>query len=324
MIYKNHRKIEEPMSVIGIGCWNFGGDWEGSSDASTEQIVLAALDAGINVFDIAPVYGFTHSEIILGKIMKKHNLRDRMFIASKCGLRWDENRKTRNDLSYHNILSEIDESLARLQTDHVDLYQLHWPDPNTPIEETVAALKEIKKAGKIRYIGLSNFSQSDVEKFEQLITINGQQSLYNMLERNTNSYHNIPLAYKTEDEVLPHVRAAGQAFFPYSHLFQGLLTSGLRKFGAKDIRNENPKFSQPLFERYKAVADQLRKLADDCGHPLNELAINWLRQKDEVTTIIAGVSSVTQLQQNLNCLSWDITPDLFAEIDPIIEPLRYV
>ena len=312
------------MSVIGIGCWNFGGDWEGSNDASTEQIVLSALDAGINVFDIAPVYGFTHSEIILGKIMKKHGLRDRMFIASKCGLRWDESRKTRNDLSYQNILAEIDDSLMRLQTDHVDLYQLHWPDPNTPVEDTVAALKEIQKAGKIRYIGLSNFSQDDVKKFEEQIEINGQQSLYNMLERNTDSYHNIPLAYKTEDEVLPHVRAEGQAFFPYSPLFQGLLTSRLRQFGAQDIRNENPKFSQPLFAKYEATAEQLRKLAKSCGHPLNELAINWLRQKEEVTTIIAGVSSVTQLQQNLNCLTWDITPDLFAEIDAIIEPLRYV
>lgn len=324
MIYKNPRKIEEPMSVIGIGCWNFGGDWEGSNDASTEQIVLSALDAGINVFDIAPVYGFTHSEIILGKIMKKYDLRDRIFIASKCGLRWDENRKTRNDLSYKNILEEIDESLMRLQTDRVDLYQLHWPDPKTPIEETVEALKEIKKAGKIRYIGLSNFSQADVTKFEELIEINGQQSLYNMLERNTDSYHNINLEYKTEDEVLPHVKKEGQAFFPYSPLFQGLLTSGLRKFGAKDIRNENPKFSQPLFAKYEDIANQLRKLADECGHPLNELAINWLRQKEEVTTIIAGVSSVAQLQQNLSSLTWDITTDLFAEIDKIIEPVRYI
>ena len=227
-------------------------------------------------------------------------------------------------MSYKNILEEIDESLMRLQTDRVDLYQLHWPDPKTPIEETVEALKEIKKAGKIRYIGLSNFSQADVTKFEELIEINGQQSLYNMLERNTDSYHNINLEYKTEDEVLPHVKKEGQAFFPYSPLFQGLLTSGLRKFGAKDIRNENPKFSQPLFAKYEDIANQLRKLADECGHPLNELAINWLRQKEEVTTIIAGVSSVAQLQQNLSCLTWDITTDLFAEIDKIIEPVRYI
>ena len=324
MIYKKVKKLEESLSAIGIGCWNFGGDWDSSNDDSSEQIVLEAIDQGINLFDIAPVYGFTHSEIILGKILHKHNLRNKVIIASKCGLRWDENRKTRNDLSYDNILAEIDESLSRLQTDHIDIYQLHWPDHKVPIEETVEALSKIKQEGKIRYIGLSNFSQEDVEKFEELIEINTQQSLYNMLERNTTSYHNIPLEYKTEDEVLPHVKKEGQGFFPYSPLFQGLLTDKMRKISKKDIRNENPKFSAPLFDKYSHAAAELRELSKEMGHPLNELATNWLRQKEEVTTIIAGVSSIQQLQGNIQSLSWDITSDEMSQIDKIIEPLRYI
>ena len=224
MMYKKVDKVEELLSVIGVGCWNFGGDWESVNDERVEQIVLEAVEMGINVFDIAPVYGFSHSEVILGEILQKYHLRNKVFIAGKCGLRWNTDRKTRNDLSYGSILEEIDQSLMRLRTDHIDLYQLHWPDHSVPMEETVRALEKVQREGKIRYVGLSNFSQPEVKKFETMLEIHGQQSLYNMLERNTGSYHGISLEYKTEDEVLPHVREKGQAFFPYSPLFQGLMT----------------------------------------------------------------------------------------------------
>lgn len=327
MIYKKVKKIEEKISVIGIGCWNFGGDWDDSSDKNTEEIVMEALDKGINFFDIAPVYGFSHSETVFGEIMNKNGFRNKILIASKCGLRWNENRKTRNDLSRKSILWEIDQSLTRLQTDHIDIYQLHWPDHSTPIEETAETLKELKKAGKIRYVGLSNFSEDDVKKFENLIEINSQQSLYNMLERNTSSYHNIPLEYKTEDEVLPHVREHGQAFLPYSPLFQGLLTgtwNTRNNFSERDIRNENPKFTEPLFSKYFNAAQALSAYADEIGHPLNEIAVNWLRQKEEVTTVIAGVDNPEQLRENLKCLEWELTDKMLEEIDGIIEPFRYL
>ena len=145
MQYKKVSKIEEALSVIGIGCWNFGGNWDSSNDDNSERIVLAGIEQGINFFDIAPVYGFYHSETVLGTILKKNNLRNRVIIASKCGLLWDENHNTRRNLTKESILCEIDQSLRRLQTDHVDIYQLHWPDHNTPIENTVEALQQIKK-----------------------------------------------------------------------------------------------------------------------------------------------------------------------------------
>lgn len=327
MIYKQVKKIKEPISAIGIGCWNFGGDWDFSDDSNTEKIVLRAIDQGINFFDIAPVYGFSHSETVLGSILKKYGLRNKVLIASKCGLRWGEDRVTRNDLSRESILWEIDQSLTRLQTDHVDIYQLHWPDHNTPIEETVEVLKELQAAGKIRYVGLSNFSQKDVEHFESLMEIHSQQSLYNMLERNTDSYHNIPLEYKTEKEVLPHVRSHGQAFIPYSPMFQGLLSGTFKKdsnFSGRDIRNQNPKFSPPLFERYYEAACHLNDFAQKIGHPLNEIALNWVRQKPEVTSVIAGAATPEQLMENLRCLTWDLTEEMFAEIETIIAPFENV
>lgn len=326
MIYKKVAKLKEELSVIGIGCWNFGGDWDTSDDDNAIKIVHAAMDAGINLFDIAPVYGWFHAEKVLGKALKGKK-RDKVIIASKCGLVWDEKHVTRNDLSKESLLREIDGSLARLQTDYIDIYQLHWPDHNTPVEETVNALKEIKKAGKIRYVGLSNFSQSDVKKFMSMTDIHSQQGLYNMLERNTGSYHNIPLEYKTEKEMLKTVREEGQAFFPYSPLFQGLLAGKFKKdhnFSAADVRNENPKLSGELFRSYYSCYETLQKLADDAGKPMYEIAVNWLRQKPEVTTIIGGVSSLNQLEKNLHSLTWDIDDEFMQKINEVIAPFENI
>ena len=157
--------------------------------------------------------------------------------------------------------------------------------------------------------------------------IRDRQSLYNMLERNTDSYHHIPLEYKTEKEVLPHVKAHGQAFMPYSPMFQGLLSGKFKKdlnFSDRDIRNQNPKFSLPLFERYYKAACSLNDLAKKIGHPLNEISLNWLRQKPEVTSIIAGAGTPEELTENLHCLTWDLTEEMFAEIETIIAPFENI
>ena len=218
MLYKKVKMIEEEISVIGVGCWNFGGDWDSTDDRKSVDIIHRAIDLGINFFDVAPVYGWGHSEQVLGMALKQGRLRDKVLIASKGGLLWNDAHETTNNLSKKSLMKEIDQTLTRLQTDHIDIYQMHWPDPNVPLEETAEALEEIKQAGKIRYVGLSNFSQADVERMRKLTPVHCQQSLYNMLERNTTSYHGIPLEYRTEAEVLPAVRKHGQAFLPYSPL----------------------------------------------------------------------------------------------------------
>lgn len=326
MIFKKVKRVEVEISAIGIGCWNFGGDWDKGNDNKAETIVHAAIDGGINLFDVAPVYGWFHAEKVLGNALKG-GLRQKVLIASKCGLRWGNDHVTINDLSRDNILQEIDSSLERLQTDYIDIYQLHWPDPSTPIEETAQVLAEIKKAGKIRHIGLSNFAQEDVETFMKLVDIDAQQGLYNMLERNTDSYHNIPLQYRTEKEMLPTVRKYGQAFLPYSPLFQGLLAGAFNKglpFSSKDIRNQNPKFSDENFGKYHEASIKLQGIADDMGRPLVQMALNWLRQIPEVTSIINGVSSLRQLESNIASTHWDIAPEYMNKINEVIAPFENV
>ena len=325
MIYKKVAKIEEEISAIGIGCWNFGGDWDSTEDNNSAKIVCTAVDMGINFFDVAPVYGWGHSEKVLGKVLKENGLRNKVLIASKGGLLWNEAHETTNNLSKKSLLKEIDDTLTRLQTDHVDIYQMHWPDPNVPLEETAEALEEMKKAGKIRYVGLSNFAQADVDKMMEYTDVHCQQSLYNMLERNPVSYHSIPLDYLTEKEVLPNVKKHGQALLPYSPLFQGLLAgkfnSGVN-FSEHDIRNANPKLVGPDFEKYFNPAKQLQDLADKYNKPMNEIALNLLRQKEEVTSIIGGASSVKQLENNIHCTTWDIDDEMIKEIEIIIEPFE--
>lgn len=325
MIYKKVARIEEQISAIGIGCWNMGGDWDSSEEKNSIGIIHAAIGMGINFFDVAPVYGWGVSETILGKALKVDGLRNKVLIASKGGLLWNEKHETENNLSKESLLKEIDASLTRLQTDHVDIYQMHWPDPAAPLEETAEALDIMKKAGKIRYVGLSNFSQKDVETMMGYISVDCQQSLYNMLERNPTSYHGIPLEYLTEKEVLPNVKKYGQAFLPYSPLFQGLLAGKFLDgvdFSKRDIRNENPKLVGEQFKVYQEGARKLKAFADGAGHPMNEVALNWLRQKEEVTSIIGGTSSVGQLEKNIHCTSWDLTEGELREIDKILEPFE--
>ena len=325
MIYKKVDKIDNKISAIGLGCWNFGGDWDSTDDTKSSKIILSAFELGINFFDVAPVYGWGHSEEVLGKTLKEAGIRDKVIIASKGGLLWNEKHETTNNLSKKSLLKEIDASLMRLQTDYIDIYQMHWPDPSVSLIETADALNEIKKAGKIRYVGLSNFSQKDVEEMMNHTEVHCQQSLYNMLERNTSSYHSIDLAYKTEEEVLPMVRKHGQAFLPYSPLFQGLLagkfTSG-KNFSENDIRNANPKLVGKDYEKYFEAANQIKELANLYDKPMNELALNWLRQKPEVTSIIGGASSVDQLKKNINCLSWEIDEEMMRKINEIIAPFE--
>lgn len=319
MLYKKVKMIEEQISAIGIGCWGFGGDWDTSDEKEAISIIHKAVDLGINFFDVAPVYGWGKSETILGKALKDGK-RKNVLIASKAGLTWEKPGETQNNLSKKNLFREIDESLRRLQTDYIDIYQMHWPDPNTPLEETADALAELKKAGKIRYVGLSNFNQKDVEKMMEYVDVHCQQSLYNLLERNPSSYHNIPLDYRTEKEVLPNVRKYGQAFLPYSPMFQGLLAGKFidgNLFSEHDIRRANPKLAGADAEKYMNAAREVKKFAEEIGHPMNEVALNWLRQKPEVTSIIGGASSVGQIEKNIHCLTWELDDEMIERLNEI-------
>lgn len=321
MIYKQTGKIQEKISALGVGCWNMGGDWDTSNQKNAKEIIHAAIDMGVNFFDVAPVYGWGTSEEVLGNALKQNGSRHKVLIASKCGLVWEKPQVTENNLSKQSMLKEIDATLKRLQTDYVDIYQLHWPDSATPLEETAEALEIMKKAGKIRYVGMSNYGQNEVEKMMQYISVDCQQGLYNMLERNAASYHNIPLDYRTEKEVFPNVKKYGQAFLPYSPLMQGLLAGKFAddfSVSEKDVRISNPKLTGKDFPVYQKGAAKLRAFGEEIGHPINEVVLNWMRQKEEITSVINGVSNVQQLESNLHCITWELTQDEIDSINNIL------
>ena len=326
MKYKSVSKIKEQISVIGLGCWGFSGEsyWgERSAEKNCIDTIRAALDLDVNLLDTAPVYGRGRSETVVGKAIKGYD-RSKIIIATKCGLLWNESGEY-NYLKKDSVLSEIDDSLKRLDTDYIDIYQLHWPDPSTPIEETLEAIRAIMDAGKVRYFGVSNFAIDDVAAIEKIIPVSSQQSLYNMLERNARTYHPIDLVYRTEREILPYCLKNGQAFLPYSPFMQGLLGGHWaenRVFGDDDVRRFNPKLAGERYLVFHKAMTELKKISEKYGRPMSETAVNWLVRNPAVTSVIATCLSPEQIKGNVKSLEWEISGEMSAEIDKVLEPFE--
>ncbi len=313
------------LSAVGFGCWGISGSdvWNQTDDAHSRQTIHQALDQGINFFDVAPIYGKGHAEVILGDALK--GKRNEVIIASKCGLLWDDQGQVTNNLTRASILKEIDDSLRRLQTDYLDLYQLHWPDPETPLEETMSTLEALRTQGKIRYIGVSNFSVARTQEAMRYAPVASYQGLYNLLEHNPEHYHSIPLEYRTRDEVLPFCQEHGLAFLPYSPLFQGLLTGTFQasgNFDEHDARAANPKLNGETFLLYYEQVEALKAFAHRLGQPLNQVAINWLIAQDAVTSVISGGQLPEHVDQNVGSVHWELTPEQQQELEALLTPLK--
>ncbi|AYO29793.1 aldo/keto reductase [Biomaibacter acetigenes] len=322
MLKRRIGTTELEASVIGYGCWVISGSdfWTGTGDESSIKAVQTAYDMGINFFDVAPVYGFGHAEELLGKALK--GKRGKIIIASKCGLVWDDQKRITNLLSKRSILKEIDDSLRRLGTDYIDIYQMHWPDYNTPIEETMDALNQIKKEGKIRYIGASNFPVKLLNEARKYGEIVSHQCLYNMIDRNADFYHNIPLYYRTEEEIIPDCKENKTAFIPYSPLCQGLLTGTFKpgeNFDEKDVRNANPELKGEKLARNLQIVEELKKVAERIGKPLSQIALNWLIKNETVTTIIAGATKTAHIKDNVESAAWELDNETYKEINTILD-----
>ncbi len=322
MQYKRVDKIDYDFSVLGFGCWGASGrgSWSDHGDAQQIEAIHCAIDQGINFFDVAPVYGCGHAEEILGRAVK--GKRDEIFIATKVGLPWKEGYEVYNDVSSLNISREIEDSLDRLDVDYVDLYQVHWPtDKGVPLDETMDAMKRIKESGKARYIGLSNYSVEDYRRACETVDVVSMQGLFNMMEHNASSYHDIPLQYKAADEVFPLVREEGLAFFPYSPLFQGLLTGKITSetvFGENDVRRANPKLQGEERLKHLSVLDRILKLEGLEGRALPEIAVNYLVAKKEITSVIATQADTSEVKANVKALEWSMDDMTVAAIDNLV------
>lgn len=312
MQYKKFESIDIPLSVIGLGTWQYSGknDWPNFDKDTAIKIIHKAIDSGINFIDTAPVYGLGYSEQVVGEALK--GKRDKVFLATKVGLPWDENNNVRHDLTAKSILKEVDDSLRRLNADYIDLYQIHWPDPNTDIRETMEVLAKIKEQGKIRYIGVSNFSLELLKKAMEVTEVISHQGLYNMLEQNATLYHGTPLGYSVRNSLLPFLEENNQFFLPYSPLMQGLLAG---KFNFEQgVRSNNPQLQGEIL---KENLEKAQKISEAINKPINEIALNWLIAQKTVGPIIAGCTKMHHLDSNLKALEWSLDDKSMDIIDEI-------
>jgi aryl-alcohol dehydrogenase-like predicted oxidoreductase len=297
------------VSRIAIGTWAIGGwMWGGTDEAESIATIRAAFKHGINVIDTAPVYGFGRSEEIVGKAVANGDLRSNVVIATKAGLEWQGGKVFRN-ASRARIMREIEESLRRLRTDYIDVYQVHWPDPLVTIEETAEAMYNLYKQGKIRAIGVSNFSVDQIARFRHVAPLHVLQPPYNLFERGI------------EADLLPYCRENKIAMFGYGALCRGLLSGRMRAdtiFGGDDLRRTDPKFVPPRFAQYLAAMQRLDQLARQrFDKRVIQLAIRWMLDQG-ITTALWGARRPDQLMPVDEVASWRLDDATKAEIDRIL------
>jgi aryl-alcohol dehydrogenase-like predicted oxidoreductase len=298
------------ISRVGLGTWAIGGwMWGGTDEKSSIDTIRAALDEGITLIDTAPVYGFGRSEEIVGKALAAQGLRARAIIASKVGLEWRDDKVYRN-ATRDRIMREIDDSLRRLRTDVIDIYQVHWPDPVTPIEETAEAMRSLYEKGKIRAIGVSNFSVAQMEAFRRVAPVHILQSPYNLFERGI------------EADVLPYCRANDIAVLGYGALCRGLLTGTMTRdtvFKGDDLRRTDPKFQAPRFSQYLDAAERLDLMAQyRFGKRVVHLAVRWMLDQG-VTSALWGARRPDQLTPVEGVDGWQLDATAKAEIDRVLQ-----
>ena len=300
------------VSRVALGTWAIGGwMWGGTDDTESASTIRAAVERGINLIDTAPVYGFGHSESIVGKAIAEGDLRSRVIIASKTGLEWKDGKVFRN-ASRARIMKEIDESLCRLRTDYIDIYQVHWPDPLVPVAETAEAMHALFRQGKIRAIGVSNFSVGQIEQFRRVAPLHVVQPAYNLFERGI------------EADILPWCRKSATASLGYGALCRGLLTGRMRHdttFGGGDLRHTDPKFQPPRFAQYLAAVRRLDRLAQDrFGKRVIHLAVRWMLDQG-ITAALWGARHPAQLEPVAGVTGWSLDAAAMAEIDRILREL---
>lgn len=296
------------VSAVGLGCNNFGIRID---EAATRSVVDAAIEGGINFFDTADIYGETKSEEALGKALGKR--RDDIVLATKFGASIDDQRKGARP---NYIRQAVEDSLRRLGTDRIDLYQLHLPDTNTPIADTLGALNELVVAGKVREIGCSNFSREQLAEAERISTEGNLarfvsvQNEYSLLKRNPET-----------DGVLDDCARTGVAFLPYFPLSSGLLTGKYRKGqpAPENTRLSSPRFADRLTEDKLEIVEKLIAFSEAHGHTILELAFSWLLRQPTVASVIAGATKPEQIAANVGAAGWLLSDADLAEVDSIVK-----
>ena len=298
------------ITPIGVGAWAMGGGgwafaWGPQDDRESIAAIHAALDAGLNWIDTAAVYGLGHSEEVVARAL--HRRANRPFVFTKCERVWNERREIGKSLKADSIRRECEASLRRLQVDVIDLYQIHWPEPEEDIEEGWAALAQLRKEGKVRWIGVSNFNAPQLRRVHAIAPVTSLQPPYSIL------------APEIEESVLPYTQANGIGVIVYSPMKSGMLSGAMTRerieaMPADDFRRRTPNFQEPLLTRNLGLAELLRAIGQRHGRTPGEVAIAWTLRHPAVTAAIVGMRSAKQVEGVIGAAEFRLGADEIQEI----------
>jgi aryl-alcohol dehydrogenase-like predicted oxidoreductase len=298
------------LTPLGIGAWAIGGGgwkfgWGPQDDDDSIAAIHAGLDAGLNWIDTAAIYGLGHSEEVVGRAVKSHG--SKPYIFTKCERTWDEQGNIIPCLKADSIKRECEASLRRLGVDVIDLYQIHWPQPDEDVEEGWGAVAELQKEGKVRWIGVSNFSVDQLKRAHAIAPLTSLQPPYSILSP------------EIEDGQLPYVAEHNIGVLAYSPMKSGLLTGKMTaeriaQMPADDFRKNTPHFQEPKLSRNLALVELLRAMGARHGRSPGEVAIAWALRRPEVTAAIVGLRSKAQVDGVIGAAEFRLTADEVAEI----------
>jgi aryl-alcohol dehydrogenase-like predicted oxidoreductase len=299
------------ITPLGVGAWAMGGSgwafaWGPQDDADSIAAIHAALDRGVNWIDTAAVYGLGHSENVVGRALKGRSRRP--YVFTKCGLVWNDNREISRTLKGESIRRECEDSLRRLAVDVIDLYQIHWPDPDPEVEEGWSTLAQLKKEGKIRWIGVSNFNTSQLARAQAIAPITSLQPPYSIL------------APDIEADTLPYCGRHNIGVIVYSPMKSGMLTGAMTReriaaMPDDDFRKRTPNFKEPLLTRNLALVERLRDIGNRHGRSPGEVALAWALRRPEVTGAIVGVRSAKQVEGVIGAAGFRLSHPEISEIN---------
>jgi aryl-alcohol dehydrogenase-like predicted oxidoreductase len=308
------------LTPIGIGAWAMGGSgwafaWGPQDDDESISAIHAALDRGVNWIDTAAVYGLGHSEEVVARALEGRA--NRPYVFTKCERNWDQNRQIYKSLKADSVRRECEASLRRLKIDVIDLYQIHWPEPEEDIEEGWGALAQLQKEGKVRWIGLSNFNVAQMERVRPIARITSLQPPYSAVSP------------ESANEILPYCLRNQIGVIVYSPMKNGLLSGKMTKervaaFPEDDFRRRNPAFQEPQLARNLELAELMRTIGARHGRTPGETAIAWALSNPAVTAAIVGMRSAAQVEGVIGALEFRLAPEEIAEIDSFrsAQPVR--
>jgi aryl-alcohol dehydrogenase-like predicted oxidoreductase len=299
------------ITPIGYGAWAIGGGnwefaWGSSDDDDSVRSIERALDLGINWIDTAAIYGLGHSEELVGKALK--NVSQKPYVFTKCSMRWHQDRSIYRSLKRDSLREELENSLRRLQVDVIDLYQIHWPNPEAEIEEGWETLAKFKEEGKVRYIGVSNFNVEQMKRAEKIAPITSLQPPYSLLNRSI------------EAEILPYAEKQNIGVINYSPMASGLLTGKMTaeriaSLPADDWRKRAAQYQEPKLSRNLKLVELLRQIGEKHGVEPGVVAIAWTLRQPAVTAAIVGARRPDQIEGTIAAATFRLSAEELAQID---------